>query len=646
MQNEIIVNAEAGETRVALLERSQFTEFHIERTATKDVVGNVIKARVRRVLPGMQAAFVDIGLEKAGFLYVGDYFEAPTDGSSADNGRGRGRGRRSRSAPPPIDTVLSEGQDIVVQIAKEPIGSKGARITSHVSIAGRHLVLTPWSPRVGVSRRIGSDKERRRLREVVERLRPKELGFIIRTAGDGLKESDLEADIKYLTTVWSEIQQKKETARSPAVLYAEPDLPQRVLRDFANSDTKRILIDNKKVYENLVEFSKRFVSDPQPRIERYEGREPIFDHLDLEAQIHANLERKVPLKSGGSLVIDQSEALTAIDVNSGRYVGKHDLEETVYRTNLEAVKEVVAQLRFRNIGGLIIIDLIDMESRDNREKVYRSLQEAVRSDKAKTNVLKISELGLVEMTRKRTRENLVQALCEPCPSCEGRGYVLSSESIAFKVLREIRKDMPAFSGREIAVTVAPQVAHQLLGAEGGALEELSEELGRTIEVRARPGLHQEQFEVSALDQGPPLETALPWLQERKPEEDPKPQRGRKSGRRSKPAADASPAESDKDEAPMELAAHAAQPEVAAAEPEATASPEKAPEPTPRSPEPEVAAQPAEETAEEAPVAASAEESRTKPTEEPAAARIAQALDEPADSRILPGSPTTPLSEES
>ena len=646
MQNEIIVNAEAGETRVALLERSQFTEFHIERTATKDVVGNVIKARVRRVLPGMQAAFVDIGLEKAGFLYVGDYFEEPTDGSTADNGRGRGRGRRSRSAPPPIDTVLREGQEIVVQIAKEPIGSKGARITSHVSIAGRHLVLTPWSPRVGVSRRIGSDKERRRLREVVERLRPKELGFIIRTAGDGLKESDLEADIKYLTTVWSEIQQKKETARSPAVLYAEPDLPQRVLRDFANSDTKRILIDNKKVYENLVEFSKRFVSDPQPRIERYEGREPLFDHLDLEAQIHANLERKVPLKSGGSLVIDQSEALTAIDVNSGRYVGKHDLEETVYRTNLEAVKEVVAQLRFRNIGGLIIIDLIDMESRDNREKVYRSLQEAVRSDKAKTNVLKISELGLVEMTRKRTRENLVQALCEPCPSCEGRGYVLSSESIAFKVLREIRKDMPAFSGREIAVTVAPLFAHQLLGAEGGALEELSEELGRTIEVRARPGLHQEQFELSALDQGPPLETALPWLQERKPEEDPKPQKGRKSGRGSKPAADARPAESQKDEAPKELAAHAAQPEVGAAEPETTADPEETPELTTGSPEPEVAAQPAEEAAEETPVAASAEEPGAEPTEEPAAARIVQALDEPADSRILPGSPTTPLSEES
>jgi ribonuclease G len=607
MQNEIIVNAEAGETRVALLERSQFTEFHIERTATKDVVGNVVKARVSRVLPGMQAAFVDIGLDKAGFLYVGDYFDEPSNGGGGGGnggGRGRGRGRRSsRSQPPPIDTVLSEGQEIVVQIAKEPIGTKGARITSHVSIAGRHLVLTPWSPRVGVSRRIDSDKERRRLREVVERLRPKDLGFIIRTAGDGLKESELEADIKYLTTVWNEIQEKNETARAPAVLYSEPDLPQRVLRDFANAETKRIVIDNRAVYNSLLEFSKRFVSDPQPVIEHYQGKDPIFDHFDLEAQIHANLERKVPLKSGGSLVIDQSEALTAIDVNSGRYVGKSDLEETVYRTNLEAVKEVVHQLRFRNIGGLIIIDLIDMESRDNREKVYRALQDAVRQDKAKTNVLKISELGLVEMTRKRTRENLVQALCEPCASCEGRGYVLSAESVGFKVMREIRKKISAFCGREIAVAVSPQVAHKLLGPEAGALEELSDELGRRIEVRARPGLHQEQFEIFALDEGPPIELALSWLGE--PEKD----------------------------------------EAADTEPEDAASPEGALAATATAFESTAPAEPAEPadlapSIEPAETEQPAAEATAPPAEEP------QALDGAADSRILPGSPKSPASEES
>jgi ribonuclease G len=635
MQNEIIVNAEAGETRVALLERSQFTEFHIERTATKDVVGNVVKARVSRVLPGMQAAFVDIGLDKAGFLYVGDYFDEPSGSGAggAGNGgaRGRGRGRRSqRNQPPPIDTVLSEGQEIVVQIAKEPIGTKGARITSHVSIAGRHLVLTPWSPRVGVSRRIDSDKERRRLRETVERLRPKDLGFIIRTAGDGLKESDLEADIKYLTTVWNEIQDKKETARAPAVLYSEPDLPQRVLRDFANAETKRIVIDNKRVYESLLEFSKRFVSDPQPLIEHYDGKEPIFDHFDLEAQIHANLERKVPLKSGGSLVIDQSEALTAIDVNSGRYVGKSDLEETVYRTNLEAVKEVVHQLRFRNIGGLIIIDLIDMESRDNREKVYRALQESVRQDKAKTNVLKISELGLVEMTRKRTRENLVQALCEPCASCEGRGYVLSAESVGFKVMREIRKKLPAFCGREIAVAVSPQVAHQLLGPESGALEELCEELGRRIEVRARPGLHQEQFEIFALDQGPPVELALAWLGE--PEKD--------EPEESEPEEDSTPEGSAAAAAAAEAAGTAAAEPGAAETPAAEAAAPDDPADAELPPGTEGVELAEAAAAGPAPAPAEPEAPPGEPAEPP------QALDEAADSRILPGSPKSPASEES
>jgi len=655
MQNEIIVNAEAGETRVALLERSQFAEFHLERTATKDVVGNVVKARVSRVLPGMQAAFVDIGLDKAGFLYVGDYFDE-SDAGSSNNGRGRGRGggRRGSRTPPPIDTVLSEGQEIVVQIAKEPIGTKGARITSHVSIAGRHLVLTPWSPRVGVSRRIDSDKERRRLREVVERLRPRELGFIIRTAGDGLKESDLEADIKYLTTVWNEIQEKKETARAPGVLYSEPDLPQRVLRDFANHETRRIVIDNKTVYEKLLEFSHRFVSDPQPAIELYDGREPIFDHFDLEAQIHANLERKVPLKSGGSLVIDQSEALTAIDVNSGRYVGKRDLEETVYRTNLEAVKEVVNQLRFRNIGGLIIIDLIDMESRENRDKVYRSLQEAVRQDKARTNVLKISELGLVEMTRKRTRENLVQALCEPCPSCEGRGYVLSSESVGFKVMREIRKDLPAFAGREIAVTVAPEVAHQLLGPESEALESLSEELGRRIEIRARPGLHQEQFEVSALDQGPPVEIALPWLEERKPDKD-EPEGETPAEQHAEPVAKPEPVKAiaasieppPKPAIPHDGPQTAAEAFAAAAAAstrneatqQATPEPEAAKTSEPETPEPET---PEPET----PKGEAPEPILEVASEVASEASGASALDEPEDSRILPGSPKTPVSEDS
>ncbi len=514
--NEILINALGGaETRVAILEQGAFTELHIERDAERSVTGAVILGRVSRVLPGMQAAFVDIGLEKAAFLYVGDYRE---DGpSELDDEEEAPRPRRSRGRdgngrqPLNIEALLREGQEIVVQVAKDPIGTKGARITSHVSIAGRHLVLTPWAERVGVSRRIDSDRERRRLRDVVSRLRPPGLGFIIRTAGEAARDADIEADVRYLSAVWGEIQKKKARVRAPAVLYSELSLPLRVIRDFANSRTRRIVIDDRAVHQEMQDFLTRFVADPKPRLEHYQGSTPLFDHFEIESKIDDGLARKVWLDSGGYLIVDQSEALTAIDVNTGRYVGKRDLEETVLKTNLEAVKEVVHQLRFRNIGGLIIIDLIDMESSENREKVYRALQEALRQDKAKTNILKISELGLVEMTRKRTRENLVQQLCEPCSYCEGRGYVLSPESVAFKILREIRKDLPRFCGRQVALAVSPEVAEMLLGPARKPLAALAEELSREIEVRARPSLHQEQFELEALDQGPPVELRLGWL---------------------------------------------------------------------------------------------------------------------------------------
>ncbi|MEE3326922.1 MAG: Rne/Rng family ribonuclease [Myxococcota bacterium] len=510
MQNQIMINVHPGETRVALLENSTFSELHVERKDSASVVGNVVKGRVSRVLPGMQAAFVDIGLEKAAFLYVGDYFDNTAPDAKEES---RGRGRNRRGNVPGIETVLSEGQEIVVQIAKAPIGSKGARITSNISIPGRHLVLTPWSKRIGVSRRIGSDKERRRLREIIQRLKPDNLGFIIRTAGDGVREADLEADIRYLRSTWEKIQARNAETMVPNVLHAEPDLPLRIIRDAAGPETSRIVTDDLETHQALEHFVTEFVAEPRPTVEHYTGTIPLFDEMKLEEQIHANLERKVPLKSGGSLVIDQCEALTAIDVNTGGFVGKRDLEETVFKTNLEAVKEVVHQLRFRNIGGLIIIDLIDMESADHREKVYRALRDALRSDKSRTNILKISELGLVEMTRKRTRENLVQALCEPCSNCEGRGYLLSGQTVAHNILREIRNDLPKISGRSIAISVNPRVAEQLLRIEEKPLASLSEDLGKEIEVRARPGLHQEQFEVEALDDGPPVEIKLQWLRD-------------------------------------------------------------------------------------------------------------------------------------
>ncbi|MBW2448103.1 MAG: Rne/Rng family ribonuclease [Deltaproteobacteria bacterium] len=518
MKNEILINAEHGETRVAVLERGLCTELLIERTGSEDVVGSVIKGRVTRVLPGMQAAFVDIGLDKAAFLFAGDYYtddgdddDAKPRGRGGRGGRNGGRGGGRNRQPPRIDTLLKEGEEIVVQVAKEAIGTKGARITSNISIAGRHLVLTPRSKRVGVSRRIDSDKERRRLREIVTRLRPKDLGFITRTAGENVREADIEADIKYLANVWEEVQNGKSKVSSPAVLYEEPRIPIRVIRDLASNDTKRIIVDNLEVFEEMTTFVDRFMADPKPHIEFHHDDIPIFEKHGVEAQIDGALQRKVFMKSGGYLIIDQSEALTAIDVNTGSYVGKRDLEETVLRTNLEAVKEIAHQLRFRNIGGLLILDFIDMEDMKNREKVNRALQEEIRGDKARTNILKISELGLVEMTRKRTRENLVQVVGEPCGYCEGKGFTLSSRSVAYKVLRSVRRDLVRFSGRQVALSVAPAVAELLLGEDREALAELSQEVGREIEVRARPGMHHEQFEVEALDEGPPVAVTLSWL---------------------------------------------------------------------------------------------------------------------------------------
>jgi len=616
MQNEILVNATPGETRVAIYEKNQFVDLHIERAGQRSVVANVVKGRVSRVLPGMQAAFVDIGLEKAAFLYVGDYVEDIEQIGGKDDGGGRHRGPRrngNRRAPPDISTVLSEGQEILVQIAKEPIGTKGARITSHVSIAGRHLVLTPWSQRVGVSRRIDSDRERRRLREVVERLRPKDLGFIIRTAGEGTREADLEADVRYLTKVWDDIQIAKDQVRAPAVLYGEPTLPLRVIRDFANGETKRIVVDGPPVYEEMKSFMDDFVADPKPDLELYSGADPLFDHFGAEARIDQNLGRKVWLKSGGYLIIDQSEALTAIDVNTGRYVGKSDLEETVLRTNLEAVKEVVNQLRFRNIGGLIIIDLIDMEPAENREKVYRALQEAIRGDKAKTNILKISELGLVEMTRKRTRENLVQTLCEPCAYCEGKGYVLSDESVAFKVLREIRKDLPRFSGRRIEVTVHRRVAEQLLTVGKASLEQLEQEHGRDLEVRARGDIHQEQFELRGLEPGEPFELNLSWLKEAEPTPEPAAEEPAPAGKAAEPKPNGADAE-----APAATEA-APEPDAGAADvPEAALEAEAAAEEPDEKPE-----EPAEAPEEPAPLLAAD------------AAPAPQPVDEQGESPILP-----------
>jgi ribonuclease G len=508
MRNEIFVNVTPGETRVAVKEADRVVELHIERRGERGVVGGIYKGRVTRVLPGMQAAFVDIGLERAGFLYVGDYRQEIDDSDFEDeesgNGQGQGArprgGRRQRGPLPQIEDVLEEGKEVVVQVAKEPLGTKGARITSRISLPGRHLVLMPWVNRVGVSRRIDGERERRRLRSIVDKHRPRDLGFIVRTVSHGVSEADIKADIDYLTSLWRRVQEQRERVRDvPALIYEEPPLHLRILRDMVSHETKQIVVDDADAYGEMQEFVHAFMASPRPRIQHYRDHLPLFEASRIENDIEEGLGRKVWLRSGGYLIIDQGEALTAIDVNTGRYTGGKgkSLEETILKTNLEAVREIVHQLRFRNIGGLIILDLIDMEIAANREKVYKALVDALREDKSKVNLLKISELGLVEMTRKRTRESLTQQLCEPCPVCEGKGYLQSARTVAHKIFRDLPRAAGHLRGATLELRVHPEVASILAGECAADLERLAERICRRIQVESRPAFHPEQFELGS-----------------------------------------------------------------------------------------------------------------------------------------------------
>ena len=503
MRNEIFVNVAPRETRVAVRESDQIVELHIERARDRRVVGDCYLGKVTRVLPGMQAAFVDIGLERAGFLYVADYrenFDEDMDGDEGGGGGGRRRaGAAQRGAGAQIQDLLEEGREILVQVSKEPLGTKGARITSRISIPGRHLVLMPWVQRVGVSRRIEGDRERRRLRSIVEKYRPRELGFIVRTVSHGVSEADIKADIDYLTSLWEEIQRRRAAAKeAPALVYQEPPLTVRILRDLVTHETKQVFVDDADAYGQMQEFVQRFMASPRPKINHWKGDRPLFEGQRIEAEIEQGLGRKVWLKSGGYLIIDQSEALSAIDVNTGRFTGgkSRNLEETIVKTNLEAIREIVHQLRLRNIGGLIILDLIDMEIASNREKVYRALVDALREDKAKVNLLKISELGLIEMTRKRTRENLVQQLCEPCANCEGTGYVQSALTVSQRILRELPRTTSYFASQTLIVHSHPDVARVLRGEEAESLEKVAARVERKIEVRSNSSFHCEQFEIT------------------------------------------------------------------------------------------------------------------------------------------------------
>lgn len=505
MGAELVINAASHETRIALIENGTIAELYIERSREKGIVGNIYKGRVVRVLPGMQAAFVDIGLEKAAFLYVADVFDAIEeyeslldDGSKKEEDRNE---EQDTSEHPefrplhPIEDLLQEGQELLVQISKEPLGTKGARITSHISLPGRHLVYMPTVDHIGISRRIEDETERERLREIIERLKQPGSGYIVRTVSEGKSEEDFEADMQYLTTLWNEIANRKDKAAVPSLVHSDLDVVQKVVRDIVTEQVDKIIVDSQPDYDRIVQFISTFASKMKYSIELYDEEEPIFDHYGLEVEISRALGRKVWLKSGGYIIIEQTEALSAVDVNTGRFVGKHNLEDTILKTNLEAVKEIAYQLRLRNIGGIIIIDFIDMEKEVNREKVYGALEEALKSDKSKTNILKISELGLVEMTRKRVRENISRMMCEPCSYCEGRGYIKSKITICHEIFRELRREMLDIRGAKATVTVNPQVADLLYDEERRGLEELEKRFKKRITVRAKPGFHQEQFEI-------------------------------------------------------------------------------------------------------------------------------------------------------
>jgi len=500
MSNQLIINVTPHETRVALLEDGMLAESYIERTKGRSIVGNIYKGKVVRVLPGMQAAFVDIGLEKAAFLYVSDIYRDIEEYSLMLEEDSEEEGDYEfapsfPSQPSQIEDLLCEGQEILVQVSKEPIGSKGTRVTSHFTLPSRYLVLMPTVDHVGISRRIKDYTERRRLMEIVQGLKSQGLGFIVRTASEGGDEELLKGDMDFLQKLWDNIQSKKENCSAPSLIHSDLNIVLRVIRDLLSPEVNKVVVDDRQEYRNIMNFTKTYMPKLKCDIEMYEGREPIFDAYGIEMEIDKSLGRKVWLKSGGYIVIEMTEALTAIDVNTGRFVGKRNLEDTILKTNLEAAKEIAYQLRLRNIGGIIIIDFIDMERDGDREKVYLALEEALKKDRTKTNILEISELGLVEMTRKRTRESIPRTLCEPCAYCDGAGYVKSKTTVCYDIFREIERIASGLGGATIMVDVNPEVADLLYDEERAGIEHLERKLGKKIVIKVKDGLHQDQFEI-------------------------------------------------------------------------------------------------------------------------------------------------------
>ena len=495
MSEEILVNVTPRETRVAVVENGMLQELHLERGSRRGVVGNIYKGRVQRVMPGMQAAFVEVGLERAAFLHANDVVRpAPVDVALAED-----------APPQPLPTpsiveLLRDGQEIVVQVVKDPIGTKGARLTTQISIPSRYLVLLPQSRSIGVSARIEDESERQRLKTLVADISASHggHGYIVRTNAEGQPAEALAEDIAYLARVWNVVERRGREAAAGAIIYEDLSLPLRAVRDLIRRDVEKVRVDSRDTYDRLQAFVAKYMPVLAEKIELYSGDRPIFDLYGVEDEIGRALDKQVPLKSGGYLVIDQTEAMTTIDVNTGSFLGQRNLEETVYRTNLEAAQAVARQLRLRNLGGIIIIDFIDMTDPEHRRQVLRTLEKSLSRDHAKTTVYDFSPLGLVEMTRKRTVESLERQLSETCPQCSGRGSVKTAETVTYEVFREITRAVRQFDAARLLVIASPKVVARITEEESAAVAELEEFLGKTIRFQADEQYLQEQFDVVLL----------------------------------------------------------------------------------------------------------------------------------------------------
>jgi ribonuclease G len=481
MSEEILINVTPQETRVAVMQLGVVQDLYIERGSSRGIVSNVYLGKVKRVLPGMQSAFIDIGLERSAFLHVADIWE----------------NSHSIETAKPIEKVLSEGQTLLVQVIKEPIGSKGARLSTQLSIAGRLLVYLPQETHIGVSQRIESVELRDALRANLQTVLPPEHqgGYIIRTVAEATTEPDFAADIAYLEKLWGNLQAGAKAASAPQLLYQELDISLRVLRDFVSQETARILVDSRSTYQRMLEFAQAYNPIASDKLEHYPGSRPLFDLHGVEEEIERALSKRVDLKSGGYLIIDQTEALTTIDVNTGGFVGLRSFDDTIFKTNLEATQVIARQLRLRNLGGIIICDFIDMDTQDHRDAVLEELNKSLARDHTRITVNGFSTLGLVEMTRKRTRESLAHVMCEPCPTCQGRGEVKTAQTVCYEILREILREARQFNAREYRIIGSQQVIDMFLDEESQALAMLSDFIAKPVSMQVETMYSQEQYDV-------------------------------------------------------------------------------------------------------------------------------------------------------